>query len=124
MRRFLIRFLLWLLFPRRMEAVRLNLEPHMPVVINPAGVKTASLHPVNAVGAPAPVTSIVWAVDSTNVTIAPAADGMSCVVTGADVGQARLTVSAVTAGGATLTDFADFDVQADLEAVSLGLTVA
>lgn len=90
---------------------------------------TATIHPTNAAGAPAPVFNVVWSEvgDSYDISVAP--DGLTAILTAKASGNANaVEVSATTKSGATLTATVNLaDVEAppvDEEAVALNLSVA
>jgi len=118
--RFLRRILRMLGLLRHLQgAVWLNLEPRMASVVV-GGTLNFAIRPVTADKQPAPVTDIVWSVEG-GLSFHVADDNMSVALAASAVGPAKLTVTAKSVGGAVLTSSADIDVQADQEAVDLGL---
>lgn len=87
---------------------------------------TVSIKPVDKKGNPAPVDGIpVWDVSATGtVTLAPAADGMSCDVLGAAPGTVQVNVTAdadLGAGVTTITGTLDVQITPD-QAVGFAIT--
>lgn len=75
-----------------------------PTTLTVGKHKTLAIAPTDANGNPAPVTNIQWIAANADVTLAPAADGLSAVVLGVTTGDVVVSVSAVNSESTTLND--------------------